>query len=75
MELRTVLEVSTPFGYQASNVLHHLNENGGKINTSDERLKCRKVEGQEQILPVSSKAVQLCSKYKSIDEDMQRLNR
>jgi len=74
MELRVEIEKKLPWGYQSSNVLKHIKENNGKINIADDRLKCRKVDNEREISPTTSIALQMCSKYKYKDKDLQRLD-
>ncbi|KAI8114392.1 hypothetical protein M9434_002517 [Picochlorum sp. BPE23] len=74
MELRKVVERDLPFGYQATNVLSHLNSNKGRINVSDPRLNCRKYDSDSEI-PASAWPINQCKKYEKIDIDMSNLGK
>jgi hypothetical protein len=73
MEMRSELEKFTNWGYQSINVLNHLKNNHGKINITDEKLKCRKM-AEIYDTPVSAIPVDRCARHKQLDKDLQNIS-
>jgi len=73
MEMRNISESKTPFGYQSTNVLKHLNLNNGRFDVKNDRYKCEEIDKATK-RPASSLPVEQCAKFHHIDNAMQRLD-
>ena len=72
MELRVVVEKGLSWHYQATNVLEHLRQHGGKIGVGEAYLRCER-ESEQRMFPVSPNPVDVCAKHKYREDDLTRL--